>query len=509
MKTAIYLRKSRADEEAEKLGDMETLSRHKSTLLQIAKNKNLNILNIKEEIVSGESINHRPKMLELLNEVQKGLYDAVLVMDIDRLGRGNMQDQGLILDTFKSSKTKIITPRKVYDLNDEFDEEYSEFEAFMARKELKLITRRMQRGRIKSVEEGNYIGTHAPFGYDIFVDKRTRTLTPNKDAHIVKLIFDLYINQNLGAKKIADHINALGSRTSTGKLWYDSAVLNIIKNKVYCGYIQWKKKEEKKSKDPNKKTDVRTRPREEWIESKGKHEAIISEDTWNKAQLILKRKYHVPYHLNGVTNPLAGLVRCKVCGASMIYRPYTIGAAHIRCYNNCGNKSSRFDYVEKALLDGLSNLLEEYRLKVNSYDIDTIEESTDLDNAYSILNSVKKELKELKKQRLKLFDFLERGIYDEDTFLERSTNLNERILDAENAVNLATEKVNELNSATIDYINLIPIIESVLDVYFKTNDMSVKNNLLKSIVNSVTYYKSPDARLDNFELSFDLTLPSK
>ena len=54
-------------------------------------------------------------MIELLSEVEKGMYDAVLVMDIDRLGRGNMQDQGLILSTFKKSNTKIITPRKVYD----------------------------------------------------------------------------------------------------------------------------------------------------------------------------------------------------------------------------------------------------------------------------------------------------------------------------------------------------------------------------------------------------------
>ncbi|WP_131736709.1 recombinase family protein, partial [Clostridioides difficile] len=107
-------------------------------------------IEIKEELVSGESIEYRPKMLELLGEIKNNNYDAVLVMDIDRLGRGNMQDQGLILDTFKKSKTKIITPRKTYDLNDEFDEEYSEFEAFMARKELKLISRRMQRGKIKS-----------------------------------------------------------------------------------------------------------------------------------------------------------------------------------------------------------------------------------------------------------------------------------------------------------------------------------------------------------------------
>ena len=65
MNTCIYLRKSRADEEAECQGEYETLSRHKSTLLKVSKEKNLNIVEIKEELVSGESVANRPKMLEL------------------------------------------------------------------------------------------------------------------------------------------------------------------------------------------------------------------------------------------------------------------------------------------------------------------------------------------------------------------------------------------------------------------------------------------------------------
>src|SRR5690606_3263376 len=142
-RVAIYLRKSRADLDAEARGEGETLEKHRKMLTELAEEKGYNIVKIYEEIASGESITHRPEMVKLLEKVKRGLYDAVLVMDIDRLGRGNMQDQGLILDTFKQSKTKIITPRKVYDLDDEFDEEYSEFEAFLARKEFKIIKRRL------------------------------------------------------------------------------------------------------------------------------------------------------------------------------------------------------------------------------------------------------------------------------------------------------------------------------------------------------------------------------
>lgn len=104
-------------------------------------------------------------MLELLEEVKNNNYDAVLCIDLDRLGRGGMQDQGLILDTFKESNTLIITPDKTYNLNNDLDEEMTEFKSFFARRELKMITKRMQRGREKSVEEGKFIASTAPFGY--------------------------------------------------------------------------------------------------------------------------------------------------------------------------------------------------------------------------------------------------------------------------------------------------------------------------------------------------------
>src|SRR5690606_32302470 len=132
---------------------------------------------------------------------------GVLVVDMDRLGRGDMQEQGLILGTFRRLNVKIITPRKTYDLNDEFDEEYSEFEAFMARKELKLITRRLQRGRVMSVEAGNYIATRPPYGYEILELKDGRTLKPHPEqANVVKQVFRWYTHpdpkEQMGSSKI-------------------------------------------------------------------------------------------------------------------------------------------------------------------------------------------------------------------------------------------------------------------------------------------------------------------
>lgn len=114
MNVAMYLRKSRSDLEAEARGEGETLAKHRKNLLALAETKDYHVVQIYEEIVSGETIMHRPEMLKLLQDVEAHQYEAVLVMDIDRLGRGNMQDQGLILDTFKNSNTKITSIYKKF-----------------------------------------------------------------------------------------------------------------------------------------------------------------------------------------------------------------------------------------------------------------------------------------------------------------------------------------------------------------------------------------------------------
>lgn len=484
MKVAIYLRKSRADEELEKtLGEGETLSKHRKALLKFAKEKKLNIVEIKEEIISGESLFFRPKMLELLKEVEAGMYTGVLVMDMQRLGRGNMQDQGIILETFKKSNTKIITPMKTYDLNDDFDEEYSEFEAFMSRKELKMINRRMQGGRVRSVEDGNYIATNAPLGYDIHWIKKSRTLKINEfEAEIIKLIFKLYTEGN-GAGTIADHLNALGHKTKFGNDFTRSSVIFILKNPVYIGKITWKKKDIRKSKTPGKVKDTKTRDKNEWIIVDGKHKPIINMNTWNKAKEILENKYHIPYQItNGPANPLAGLIVCSCCGSKMVMRNLR-GINRILCTKKCGNISSRFDIVEKDILDKLETYLKRYEYEGKKQN----NTNDDIKIYLKQFDTLNNELLTLSNQKIKLFDLLERGIYDENTFLERSKNLDERIANINDLIE-KTHKIIDNKKKSANKNNIIKF-ENVIIGYKKTNDIKKKNELMKSIVKKIEYKK--------------------
>ncbi|NFC94362.1 recombinase family protein [Clostridium botulinum] len=492
----IYLRKSRADEELEKtIGVGETLSKHRKALLKFAKEKKLNIMEIKEEIVSADSIFFRPKMIELLKEVENNQYTGVLVMDIQRLGRGDTEDQGIIARIFKESHTKIITPMKTYDLDDDLDEDYFEFESFMGRKEYKMIKKRMQGGRVRSVEDGNYIATNPPFGYDIHWINKSRTLKFNsKESEIVKLIFKLYTEGN-GAGTISNYLNSLGYKTKFGNNFSNSSIIFILKNPVYIGKITWKKKDIRKSKDPHKVKDTRTRDKSEWIIADGKHEPIIDEKIWNKAQEILNNKYHIPYKIaNGPANPLAGVVICSKCNSKMVMRKYGKKLPHLICNNKeCNNKSARFDYIEKAVLEGLDEYLKNYKVNVKANN-----KTSDIEPYEQQSNALNKELILLNEQKLKLFDFLEREIYTEEIFLERSKNLDERI----NTTTLAINKIKKIldNEKKKNNKNDIVKFEKILEGYKKTNDIQKKNELMKSLVFKIEYKKEQHQRNDDFDI---------
>ncbi|SFT03900.1 Site-specific DNA recombinase [Marininema halotolerans] len=505
-KICIYLRKSRADMEAEARGEGETLAKHKKALLDVAKKQNLNITRIRQEIVSGESLIHRPEMMELLNEVESGLYDGVLVMDMDRLGRGNMQEQGIILETFQRAKTKIITPRKTYDLNDEWDEEYSEFEAFMARKELKIITRRLQGGRIRSVEEGNYIATRPPYGYLITNDEKGRYLMPHPDqAPVVKMIFDLYNEPLSGAGKIAKELNRLGYLSYTGKRWHGSSVLSILKNAVYVGRIQWKKKSYKKLPVGR---EAKARPTDEWIDVEGKHEPLISKNIWDSTQNKLKGKYHIPYQLNGITNPLAGLVRCEMCNKTMVYRSYTKQQAHLICSNTyCKNKSTRFTFVEERLLTAIEQWVENIKLSWNEKEFgDETSASIKIESHQNTIKNLKQELSTLEEQKGKLHDFLERGIYNEETYLERSSNLANRISEVSKSLEENKRVIEYEKKREEAYSKKIPKVKSVLEQYPLLNDPKKKNTLLKGVLSHATYRKEQHQKNDQFTLKLSLRI---
>ena len=498
---ARYLRKSREDVQAEARGEGETLSKHRNTLSEFAEKWKLNVIDSFEEIVSGEKIAYRPEVQKLLTNVDDNKYQFVLCVDLDRLGRGDMRDQGEILNSFKESDTVIITPRKIYDLSNEMDEEWSEFESFMARRELKIITRRLQAGRISSVRDGKYLGANTPFGYD---RNDNKILIQNDDAKIVRMIFDWYTTGDsegnpMGSTKIADKLNEIGIKSPLLKqTWIPSTVLKILKNEVYIGRIQWKKTFR------NKKEGIQfQKDRADWIDVKGQHEPIIDTETFEKARYILEQNPTPQTKTKQLRNPLAGLVICKGCGKKMVMQGNTgrnkKRITMMKCVTpECTFTSSSFKRVEDQILEDVKIYLQNLIFEKEKV-LQDIKSDTPMDNPYpKLIEEAEKKLKALEGQENELDTLLEKKIYTLEKYIKRSEIISADILKfKEILVSLADEN-NKIGLTLGNIEKEIEIVTNVYDLYTEeSTDIITKNKLLKSIIMKIYYIRRN--RQDKFD----------
>ncbi len=503
MSYCLYVRKSRADAEAEARGEGETLARHVNTLLELAKKMNIEVTAIHREIVSGETIAARPVMQELLSEVEAGTWEGVLVMEIERLARGDTIDQGIVAQTFKYSDTKIITPMKIYDPRDEFDEEYFEFGLFMSRREYKTINRRLQRGRIASAAEGKYVAQSAPYGYERVKIKNDKgyTLAPIEDeAKAVKTIFELYVygetledgsRRTLGASLIANKLNELKIPPRINEKWTAPSVRAILSNPVYTGLIRWNaRKTEKKMVDGKLTLSRPKASEEEWLISEGLHPAIIDKELFEAAKRITEGNKKLPMKSDkSVKNALAGLVVCGKCGRKMIRRPYPDSSRDsLMCpYKTCNNVSSPLYIVEEHVIEFLELWLKEYQLQWSEKDEDG---SDALHKAKEeALRKQREEKNALQKQLEKVYELFERGTYDEEEFRERSGKIKERINESIADIKRISAELTleEMKKNERDII--IPKVEYILSVYETLTDPKDKNDLLCEVIEKIIYTK--------------------
>lgn len=510
-KHVIYLRKSRADIELEAQGEVETLLRHEKLLLDLAKKLKIQITDIYREVVSGETIAARPIMQKLLSEVSEGSWDGVLVTEVERLARGDTIDQGLVAQAFKISKTKIITPNKTFDPKNEFDEEFFEFNLFMSRREYKTINRRIQRGRIASAKEGKFLGSTAPYGYKkvkIAGDKGYTLAIIPEQADIIHKIFEWYTLGDLqpdntylklGAQRIARKLNEIGYKPLINALWTKSSITDILKNPVYAGKIRWSYRNEKKIAKDSKISKVRIKS-EEYIEVKGLHEPIISESTFNEAQIVISKRGYSPVSgSNILKNPLTGLICCSKCGAFMTRLAHNSKTPYdtIKCPNMyCNNISSPLYLVEEVVIDALRDWLTNFKVNWESTTID-LPYSKAIKSTEKTLEQLKSNYDKLNSQKDKLYMLLEQGVYTIDIFRERNKKLE---VEAERLLSLIakTEKErSELNQQLYYNEIFIPKADNILTHYYDLPTAAAKNDALRDIVSTISYLKTESNKKGN------------
>lgn len=484
---AAYLRKSRMEEGME---TEEVLRKHREWLDESAERHGLDIVDYYPEVVSGESLYARPQMLKMLEAVEAGRYDAVLCMDLDRLSRGRMKDQGIILDAFKDSGTLIVTPDKVYDLSDEIDDELAEFKTFMSRREYKIINKRLRRGLQRSIQDGCYVA-NAPYGYKkTTVDRKPTLEIFEPEAKFVRLMYDMYIN-GYGCQAIASQINAMGARPHRSSAFSRSSVAQIIRNPTYIGKIVWDQKTHiKKNTKGSQKHITIYNPMEKWTIADGLHPPIVDHETYDKAQGIMQGRYHPSKQDGTRKSPLAGLIKCANCGGNM-QRLVMKGEPYLLCPRRGCCASAKLSLVETSVINHLLEALEKIELERAD------QKSKDLAPLEAALAAIEKELSTTNRQKARLHELLELGEYDLPTYRERMAVVRRKLSNLDVKREEAKRRIDQAK-------NFAPAVQAerirnVLDAY-RCSDAAAQNALLRSVMDHAVYRKEKKSKPADFQL---------
>lgn len=325
---AIYLRKSRDDE-----NEVDVLSKHRQTLYAFVEQKKWTY-DVYEEIVSGDSLEYRPEMQKLLERVEDEIYDGVVVMDIDRLSRGDDEDRGKILKKLARYDVKVITPQKHYDLNDEDDSMHVGFKSFMARCEYMMIKKRLKQGKIAGAKQGKWTNGKPPFPYEYNRDIKTVSINPEKLV-TYRLIVEKYINEPIGLQELAVWLNLAGVPSLTpDSPWSSTKLHRLLTSEIHLGKIVYQKTRGNFRKDGK----VTKRSQDEWIMADGQHEPVKTEDEHIKIMTKLQQNLLIPKKARAAARPLTGILYCAKCNHRMQFREKTLRDGSKALYTLCTHR---------------------------------------------------------------------------------------------------------------------------------------------------------------------------
>lgn len=491
-----YLRKSRSDDPL--LSVEEVLHKHEEILDEYAEKYvggKVPEENIYREVASSETIDDRPEMVKLLKAIESPKIKAVLVVEVQRLSRGDLEDAGRIIKLFRYTNTMVITPQKIYDLRDEYDRDAFERELKRGNEYLEYTKKILNRGKLVAVKEGNYIGTYAPYGYKKVSYKdgkhKCNTLEIVEDQAVaVRMMFDLYVNKDYGFLRIADALNELHIKPANTEFWKAGAVKEIISNVTYIGKVRWNYRQTVKSIEDQKV--VKSRPRNSINDTllfDGKHEAIISEELFNAAQE--KRGKNVPLRKNkSIVNPLAGIFYCKKCGKAMRLRHGNVKQpARYECseMRYCNTGSAVWTDVIDRVYEALENCIEDFEVKLeNSTTTD------ELTRHQQLIETLEKRYKDLEAKEIRQWE----KYSDEEMPKEIFDRLNAKVLkEKEDALDALCTARNSMPEP-VDYENKILSFKTALEA-LKDDSVSpdIKNKYLRDVIEKITYERERPIRL--------------
>lgn len=302
--------------------DGYSLDAQEERIKQYAKAYDIEIVDVyKDAGKSGTSIIGRNNFITMLDDIkeEKDNVDCVLVFKLSRFGR-NAADTLNSLQVMEEHGVYLVSVDDGLDSSKDAGKLVITILSAVAEMERENIIAQTMEGRKQKAREGKWNGGFAPIGYKL----QDGELIINEDeAKAIKMIFDLYTNSDMGANGVAKYLASLDIRKpirQNGKSLYFSASLirQILDNPVYNGKIAYGRRKTKKDKITGKISQEKA---DNYIISKGIHEAIIDDELWEltqkKRKLQAKKYEKINRGNDEKTYLLSSLIKCPVCGAGL------------------------------------------------------------------------------------------------------------------------------------------------------------------------------------------------
>ena len=433
------------------------------------------------ELGTGETLDSRPGILDLMRRVESPKIKAVLCVEPQRLSRGSLKDIGRLVEVLRYSNTLVLTMQYNYDLRDARDRESFERELMRGNEYLEYYKRIQQNGRLLSVQNGNYLGNKPPYGYKKVSYKEGKntcyTLEPiPEEARVVKLIFEMY-RDGLGSHKIARKLNEMGIKTQRGNKWSAESLAKIRSNEHYIGKVVWNRRQSVKTIE--KGEVVVSRPiSSDYMVFPGRQPAIIDMELWDAVQEI-RGKIPPVKNKAKCSNPFAGLIFCR-CGRTMARRTYKKTQPRLLCDNQteCGNASCTVAEMEQAVAQILKDAIADFDLQIKHSPKDSIELHRQL------IAQQEKRLEDLNKLELAQWDKYTKEGMPKHIF----DQLNAKVLEEKEEVQQGLCTMRDTLPEPVDYEKKRATFHAALEALQDPDAPDLeKNLLLKQCIDHIEY----------------------
>lgn len=474
------------------------------------KRNNINLLKYYEDKgISGTSTKDRVSFQKMLNDIEKQKnIDTVIVWKLSRLSR-SMVDLANTVSFLEKNNVNLICITQGIDTSTAMGKSFVYMAGIFAEIERDNIIETCRMGMKQRAMQGLWNGGKV-FGYR---SNESKELVIHEDeAKIIREIFDLFTNKSWGYKKIASYLNNKGSKTMKGTNWSITSIKQIVDNPIYSGYIKWGEHT-----DWSKKR--RKGKQEEFILVEGKHIPIINKDIWTKSQEIRKIRGNKTQKVYEGNFLLSGLVKCPVCGSSMIshrtpkkgkvgeyYRYYQCSNFFNKGSSVCKSNLVNADIAEAYVLNRINEIVNSKEI-INAI-IKKVEKESTIDTSHLEieLKRLKKEIETINVKKSETLELEYQNKIDINTLTQRLSFLDKK----EATVNKQIKSIEVELSTNENQVNIKPkMIKAILENFtkiFNNSNITKKKLLLKSIIDSISIHQgktTKDRIVDKIKLYFE------